>query len=189
MIGTKVKPSTKLTGLRYRWGENCFSGKLYTAMPLRIITARRNAAVIGACFATWRLLEQPCCETGFGWYVSFWLTMFLPLFLLSYPLFLLFDPGKRIKLTREELAVGFKCYDLGSIGSLRSVPMNEKKQHVHYLVFDYGTKFIKLPIKNRADYQMQIAQLLNGVRQTMISQPETVNLSETSHSMLRSAEF
>lgn len=187
MIGKKVKPSTKLTGLRYRWSENGFSGRLYTAMPLRIITARRNALVAGGAFTLFRLWNEPCCDVG---YLSMFMgVMSLFYGVLAYPLFLLFDPGKRIKLTREELAVGFKRYDLGSIGSFRSVPMNEKKQHVHYLVFDYGTKFIKLPIKNRANHQMQIAQALNEVRQTMTTQPATVNLADDAPSILRSAEF
>ncbi len=183
MIGYKVKPSQKLTGLRYSWNDKIFGGTLYTAMPLRIITAAQQALKWSfiSMAVLFGLADMGGMPFDFVSWAGFSLLAALPL----YPVFLILAPGKQIRMSHDTLRVGWKKYDLGSLGTFRSVPMSDKKQHVQYLVFDYGTKFVKVPVKNRADHQMLISQTLNELREIIQRQPANFEAASQTPATLR----
>jgi hypothetical protein len=175
MIGIRVKPSRKITGLRYRWGDGVVRLALYTTFPRRFLTAIWRALVI-------------FLVAVFGPFDSMPVVGGL-LIIGAYPIALIYDPGMRMKMTRDALHIGIQRYDLTAINSFRSEAVSDRKQHIHGLMFLYGTKMIKLYKSYHADDAMRIASALNNMREELLRQPANCPAANTTPAVLRSAEF
>lgn len=189
MFTTKVKADYRVPGLNYKREPGVLTGKLYTALPRRFKSAGMNAfrAGVVSFIGLWMLL-------GFAGDPDSLLNalIFSIVFLiLSYPVFVIYDPGKRIKLTKDELRIGWKRFDLAHVSSFYKIPNYDSDDRIDgYCVgFRYGEREREIWVINGKSVIEGIIPFLNREREAIAREAPIAKAEEVAPSALRSAEF
>ncbi|PQA86030.1 hypothetical protein [Hyphococcus luteus] len=184
MLSISEKADWKTPGLKGRMKNGIYKGKLYTAMPWRLLTAGKNA-VIASILITALLMWA--ADEGFE--ILDTIYVFIGVFvLLAYPFFVVFDPGKKIKITPQHLHVGSKRYDLHSCG--RFFPLKTGKGRLDDIItFEYGNNQKRIRIRNGWRHTENIVQKLNDSVKLVCAHRQTQQTALRSRLETRSATF
>ena len=184
MLSITRKTDTNFPGLRHKIKTGLFTGRLYTAFPLRIRVAFFQILgpflivfILGALFlpatdATYELLA----------------TAFIIAFFLGYPAYVLFAPGKRIEMTPNYFYIGFSKYKLGEISNF-SVVESYNRKHDYIITFTHGRKDKIIKIRNTYKHAYDVAEYLNSVKKAMHQVRKESKRSNITRVELRSANF
>lgn len=170
MCATRVKPDYRIPGLKYKRSPGLLTGKLYTTFPKRFLTAGTNALVasIFAFPVLWVLLAVGKDTT------SFIDALFLAILILilGYPVFVIYDPGKRIRITKDELVVGRCSYDLNHLSPFYTITYYNanKRVHGHCVGFRNGEREEEISVFNKAEIVEAIIPFLNRSREAIQSE-------------------
>lgn len=170
MFSGKVKPDYRVPGLAYRRENGALKGRLYTTLPKRFKTAGWQAYlsafyVFAGLWAALWLLGIP----GALWKaVQFGLLLGL----VSYPVFVVYDPGLRIRITGSELKIGRRRYALNDVSSFYKIDDRDEDKRIvgHHVGFRYGEKEIEIPVINSRKVIEGIVPFLNREREAIQSE-------------------
>jgi len=184
MLSFGAKPDWRTPGLKGRIQDGVYKGKLYTAMPLRVMTAVKGAAFAGAPLTVLFLWNSPADDFinnmifGFG----------LVFLFITYPFFLCYDPGKRIKITEAYLIIGMRRFDLNACGRFWS--WKSKYNRIDENVkFEYGNQEITIKIRNSMKHTEHILRDLNSAMAEVRAYTPHVASAPATQLDLRSANF
>ncbi len=189
MFTTKVEADYRIPGLKYKREPGLLKGKLYTTFPRRFKSGGTNAFRAGlfSFIGLWIVLAIGG-DTTSG--VDAFLLAIIILFF-SYPVFVIYDPGKRIKMTRDELTIGWSRYDLKDVSAFYKIPYYNNKDRIdgYCIGFRNGEREEEILIFNDSEVTLGIVPFLNRVREALSSEAPAADLVETTPAALRSAEF
>lgn len=184
MLSIREKADWSTPGLKGRMKDGVYKGRLYTAMPLRFITAGRNAFIASVTLSgllLWASSEEYALIDGLYAFVGFFL-------FLTYPFFVCVDPGKRIKITKSHLYVGARRYELHACGRFWSSKSKYDRSD-EIIKFDYGNKDKEIRIRNSWRHTQNIIQTLNNAREQVCSYRQKQRVAATGRLETRSATF
>ena len=156
MLSFREKPDWSTPGLSGRMKDGVYEGHLYTALPLRFKTAIKNAGLAALALTLvliWFSSVEDAGKDAFAGFIAIFLFF-------TYPIFVCFDPGERIRITKEHLFVGAKRYDLKSCGRFWTwkSKYNRTDEVIH---FDYGNKKKTIRVRNSIEHSGGIRDALN----------------------------
>lgn len=171
MFTGKIKPDYRVPGLSYKRQPGLLTGKLYTALPRRFKTAARNAAIAAflSFFGLWAVLSffrDPI--SGFDAFLSA-----IAIFILSYPIFVAYDPGERIRMSQDTLSVGPYDYDLTHVSPFYKI--EDKDSDGFMIGFRNGEREEKISIINSKEVVEAIIPFLNRAKDAILSEPQSVS--------------
>ena len=184
MFSISRKTDKKFPGLRHKIKTGLFTGRLYTAFPLRIRVAFFQ--ILGPFLVVFILgaLFLPATEATYELLVTaFMVTLFL-----GYPAAILFDPGKRIKMTPEYFYIGLSKYKLHEVSNF-SVAESYNKKHDYFITFAHGRKDKIIKIRNTFKHAFDVAEYLNSVKKAMHQVRKESKRGNIPRVELRSANF
>jgi len=190
MWAARIKPDYRMPGFKYKRQPGQLSGKLYTAFPMRFVIAVKNAIVtsILAFIVLWTLLSLGDDPDSF----IDALLLAITILIFGYPFFVIYDPGKRIKITSKELVVGFLSYDLAHVSAFYQIPYyNQKNRLIGYCIgFRNGEQEEEIFVLNNAEASQSIIPFLNRAREAIQSeQTPIIETEKVEAGKIRSAEF
>ena len=165
MLAMKLDPDYSVPGLRYKREAGRLKGKLYTTFPRRFRSAGTNALKAGllAFILLWMLLSIGDDPDSFidALFIA------IAIFLCSYPLFVVYDPGIRIKITKDALTVGWFRYDLSDVSSFYKITYHNKQDRMdaHCVGFRYGEREEEILVFNSSSVIEGIIPFLNRARE------------------------
>jgi len=170
MFTTKIKADYRVPGLNYKRMPGMLTGKLYTTLPHRFKTAVISAVKAGVWvfFGSWGLLAFGQDTTA----LIDALLLGIATTMIGYPVFVVYAPGKRIKITKDELRVGLFRYDLKHVSSFYQITYYNDKNLVsgHSIGFRNGEREEDIFVLNSAETNECIIPFLNRMREAIQSE-------------------
>lgn len=178
MCATQIKPDYRIPGLKYKRSPGLLTGRLYTTFPMRFSTAITHALVasIFAFLVLWVLLAVGGDATS----LIDAIFLAILILILGYPVFVIHDPGERIKITKNELIVGRCSYDVKHVSSFYKITYynSKKRVHGHCVGFRNGEREEEILVFNKAEVIEGIIPFLNRAREAI--QAEQVRVAHQS---------
>ena len=184
MINITRKYSHKYPGLRYKVKDGVFYGRLYTALPLRIRVAFFKVMQPYLIAFVLVVLIFPESEDIYNMLAA----IFVIALFIVYPVYVLYDPGKRITISPEFLYLGISKYHLNEISNF-SVKEIQNRENQYFLICDHGPKQKIIKIRNIHKHAYEIAECLNITKKAMLEKRQNAKQVGISRVELRSANF
>jgi len=160
MFKKNVKADWKTYGFKYRVKDGELHGKIYSAMPLRLKNAAKQAFVLNIGVFVLISIVGSSPLGNIDLFNELVIISWTILLLLSYPWLIMFPHGKRIKVAPRYCKIGRRQYALSDMGTFRT-KQNPKKPDQHTIEFSYGLKTLEIPIRNTFEHQLNVIKELN----------------------------
>lgn len=167
MFSNKIKPDYRVPGLNYEREAGLLKGKLYTTFFRRFKSGGWNAF-----------------KAGFYSFILIWILLWIigdrsagshaaisafAIGFISYPVFIIYDPGIRIEISKDEFKIGRRRYDLNEMSSFYKIPYRDENDKIsgYCAGFRYGEKEIEIPVFNKVEVIEGIVPFLNREREAV----------------------
>lgn len=190
MFSETVAPDYRVVGLKYRREAGALRGKLYSALPYRFKSAGVNAFKAGIAAVLIFAGLFALAGVPYGFIIAG--LVFGLVFLIGYVVFVIYDPGKTIRITKDELRIGLNRYRLSSVSSFyQNHYLNAQNKVTGYCIaFRYGRREVEIPIFNNREVIESLIPFLNDTREAITEEKlSSLDQQPSSPAALRSAEF